>query len=284
MKWTVLLGLLATACVAGCGPQPYVTEARLQRGLVVVLPGIEGRGPLNAAVVEGLNAGGVNWAIQVADWTSVLGPLYNLRAVDRNRRQAAQIAADVAAYRRSHPGRPVVLVGHSGGGAIAAWAAEALPAGHHVDGIIMLAPSLVPQYRLSKALAASRRGIVNFSSRLDWAFLGLGTALAGTMDGRRGPSAGAVGFQVPPGARMLYEKLYQVTWRPEMAATGHVGGHFSATAPAFVAEYVAPFVLAPDWDWALVRRVLRSGGGAQPPDRGNPALEDLDVSAPLFER
>jgi len=257
MKRSVLLGVLAAACVAGCGRQPYVTEARLERGLVVVLSGIEGRGPLSAAVAQGLNAGGVDWAIQVADWTAPLGPLYNLRAADRNRRQAAEIAAELAAYRRAHPGRPVVLVGHSGGGAIAAWVAEAMPPGRAVDGIVLLAPTLSPGYRLNRALAASRRGIVSFSSELDWVFLGLGTALAGTMDGGRGPSAGAVGFDVPSDAPLLYEQLYQIGWRPDMMAAGHAGGHLGAAAPAFVARYVAPFILAPHWDWALVRRVVR---------------------------
>lgn len=265
---TVLLFGGLCALLAGCA-QPWVTPERLDRGLVVVLTGIEGRSPLNEAICRGLDAGGVDWAIRLEDWTSPLGPLYSLRAEAENRRKARHLAMEISDYRLSHPDRPVVLVGQSGGGAMAAWVAEALPPGRRIDGIVMIAPALSPGYVLSEALRKSERGIVNFHSRRDWFMLGMGTFLAGTMDGYHTSSAGRLGFDVPePGEGLpAYEKLLQIPWQPEMAETGYGGGHLSSAEGAFVARYVAPFVLNERWDEALVERIRVSPPVEAPPGR-----------------
>ena len=144
-----------------------------------------------------------------------------------------------------------------GGGAIAVWAAERLPMGSKVDGVILLAPALSPKYSLQTALAHSRLGVVNFHSRGDWMILGVGTSLAGTMDGDHSESAGMVGFAVPPGlaADVDYRRVHQIAWRPGMAGTGNIGGHLSSSAARFVAGYVAPLVLSPRWDSRFVGRV-----------------------------
>jgi len=258
LAYAVAALVAAGALLGGCASQPYRTEQRLERGLVIVLPGIEGRGPLNEAICEGLDEGGVNWAIELYDWTSPLGPMYNLRAEGDNRRKAGELGVRIARYRWRYPGRPVVLVGQSGGAAIAVWAAEALLPGQQIDGIIMLAASLSPTYRLEFALANVRRGIVNFYSSRDWVLLGMGTTVAGTMDGRHSSSAGQVGFEVPPAGRPnSYEgKLFQVAWEPEMTKAGHSGLHLTSGARHYVARYVAPFVLRAHWSDRLVGRIL----------------------------
>jgi len=269
MRTWIFLPAIAVL-LGGCASQPYVNDVRLERGLVIVLPGIEGRGPLNEAICRGLNDAGVNWAIQLHDWTSWLGPLYNLRAEVRNRQKALRIAERIVQYRWDHPARPVVLVGHSGGGAMAAWVAEALPRGVRVDGIIMIAPALSPQYLLDWALANSRMGIINFYSARDWILLGVGTTVYGTMDGEHTSSAGRVGFErsrhVRPGSN--YEKLFQVAWTEQMSGTGHSGGHFSSSAGQFVGTYVSPFVLASHWTARHIGRVV----GAEPDEVGGPVV------------
>src|SRR3954449_1783769 len=61
----------------GTAPQELLTE-----GLVLVLPGVEGRGPLNWSIARGLLDGGWRGAILIRDWTTGWWPLfaYHLRA------------------------------------------------------------------------------------------------------------------------------------------------------------------------------------------------------------
>ena len=225
---------------------------------MVVLPGVEGRGLLNEGIVDGLVDGGVDWGIDLVDWTSPWGPLWNLRNEWGNYEKAGEIALRIAEYKFAHPSNPVVVVGQSGGGAMALWIAERMPPNQPLDGLILLSPAISPGCTVDIALGKTRRGAINFFSHKDWVFLGLGTTLYGTMDGRHTSSAGRVGFRVPlAGTRSkAYDKLFQIAWHEQMAAAGHTGGHISGSAQAFVRYYVAPFVLARRWDDETVARVL----------------------------
>ena len=238
--------------MSGCGHKPFVTEARLSRGLVLVLPGIEGKSRYNRAIRDGLADGGVDCAIEIRDWTACgyLTFFYNLRAEKRNRAEAAKIARTIEEYQDAHPGRPVTLVGQSGGGAMVAWVAEAMGPGRKVDGVIMLAAALSPEYRLDKALAKSRRGIVSFYSPWDWVFLGVGTGIFGTSDGSHTSAAGRVGFNAPPGGGSdgCYGQLFQIKWNAEMIRHWNLGGHVTSGTSPFVARYVAQLVKADKWD------------------------------------
>jgi pimeloyl-ACP methyl ester carboxylesterase len=255
----MLLTLLLMIFLAvGCGSgQPFVTEPRLEKGLVIVLSGIEGRGPLNEAICKGLDEGGVDLAIENWEWATRMGLVINQRAEHRNRELSYNLADRIMRYKAQYPGNPVYLVGQSGGGAMAAWAAEAMPVGEPVEGVVMLAPSLSPEYMLDRALANVEQGIVNFYSKGDWVLLGLGTTIAGTMDGKHTSSAGKNGFDLPDGGtrRRLYRKLYQIGWSKEMASTGHVGGHMSSSASGFVARYIAPLIRSRRWSPELIREV-----------------------------
>lgn len=249
----VLAGLLG-----GCGTeQEYVTPDRLHRGMVIVLTGIEGRSALNEAICKGLAEGGVNWAIEIQDWTSAWGPLYTLRAETRNRRLAKRLAERVRRYRIAYPDRPICLVGQSGGGAMAVWVAESLRGKDRVDGVILINAAISPDYNLIDALEHSRKGIVNFYSEADWVLLGLGTTVYGTMDGEHVASAGMGGFELHKDRPKLYDKLYQIGWERKMASTGHGGGHLSSGASRFVSRYVAPLVLAETWSEELIAELQR---------------------------
>ena len=258
-RYALLLlgGVVAAACIGGCSPdQRFVNEYTLSKGLVLVLPGIEGASKFNDDIVSGIYDGGVDYAIEVYDWTSSFGPLVNLRSQQRNRQKAYEIADRITTYQLTYPGRPVILVGQSGGGAMALWTAEAMPTGHKVDGIVLLAATLSPGYDVGPALANTRRGIVSYYSSRDWIMLGLGTTIAGTMDGEHSQSAGRVGFE------KAYDKLYQVPWTSGMAQSGNYGVHVTSGSTDFVAAYVVPFIKAPAWNKAVVESIVHRYGRA----------------------
>jgi pimeloyl-ACP methyl ester carboxylesterase len=233
-----------------CLPLAHLaTPQRRERGLVLVLPGIEGESTVNHGVARGLADGGVDHAIEVFDWTTRWPGLFllHLRGSGRHRAEARRIAAAISAYQDEHPDRPVHLVGHSGGAALAVLALELLPPERSIRAAVLLAAAVSPRYDLRAALARTQRGIWSFHSPLDMGFLGAATLLLGTIDGRHVVAAGAAGFRLPDErddtARALYaEKLHQQPYRLEMARAWNLGGHMGATNRAFAAARLAPIV------------------------------------------
>ena len=214
-----------------------------------MLPGIEGQSLLNHSIARGLADGGVDGAIEIFDWTTgiILRFLYHLRGWRRNVRQAERLVQRIVEYQTAHPDRPVHLIGHSGGGALSVLTLERLPPETSVTGAVLLNAALSPHYDLSAALAHADHGIWNFRSIFDVFFVGIGTVVAGTVDGRHTLSAGMVGFRVPAGLddarRELYEKrLRDVPFRAAMVADFHFGGHMGPSNRVFVARHVAPLV------------------------------------------
>jgi len=229
-------------------PSPYLSAERLDRGLVVCLDGVGGWNWLPRLMRHGLDRGGVDAAIVIYNWS--VGPLglwvTDLFVTRRNRRVARDLAEILVAYRARKPGRPVTLIGHSGGGAVAAWTLEALPAGFQVDRTLLLAPALAPRYNLARALAHVRDGLLATHSWGDLALMGLGTTLFGTIDRRFGPSAGLVGFRLPrdlaPEDEARYAGVRQLAWRPWMLREGHLGEHTGWTGIRFARRVLAPVV------------------------------------------
>lgn len=242
---------LALLLAGGCAlPARLRAAERYEHGLIYVLPGIEGRSIFNRNIAIGLDEGGVRDAIEIFDWTYRIpgANVLNLIDIERNRAEASRIASRILAYRARYPGRPVHLIGHSAGAAMAVLALEALPAGRQIDSAILLAPALSPDYDLSVALRRARFGIVNFYSKLDFGLLVVGTTLVGTADREHGSSAGALGFSVPAqlseSDRRLYDdRLRQVAWDRETRQAGASGLHSGWTRPSFVSGYIAPIVL-----------------------------------------
>jgi pimeloyl-ACP methyl ester carboxylesterase len=233
---------------AGCSIRDLQTPERMERGLVIILPGIEGRSRLNLNLARGLDEGGVKTGIEIFDWGSALpgGMLINLADYERNRRVAEKLKVRILRYRRRYPGRPIHLVGHSAGGGLALMATEALPRDVRLTSVILLAPAVSPKYDLHRALRRTRFGIFNHYSERDRAYLMLGTSLFGTVDRHYGPSAGAVGFERSafsgPDGEGSASRLHQIRWRPRMRRYGHDGGHTGWTNRRFVSHYLAPLI------------------------------------------
>jgi pimeloyl-ACP methyl ester carboxylesterase len=227
----------------------YLTHERLDAGLVICMDGVGGYDWLPRLLRRGLDRGGVTAAIVIYHWS--VGPLgmwiSDLVLRGRNRQGAREAAETIVAYRAWKPGRPITLIGHSGGGGMAAWVLEAMPQGCQVDRALLLAPALSPRYNLAPALKAVRERMYVCCSWLDVPLLGLGTLVFGTMEGRHALSAGLVGFRMPasldPAGRQAYEKVRQIRWRPALVGDGHFGDHSGCTNARFSRRVLAPIVL-----------------------------------------
>lgn len=235
--------------LCGCSTAELRTPYRYQQGLIIILPGIEGTSPLNINIAKGLADGGIPAAIEIQDWTAlkVTSWFVNLTFESRNRRAGQRIASHIQAYQLKNPGRPVCLIGHSGGGGVAVFALEALSSEHPIECAVLLGSALSPEYDLCKALRRTRGGIWNFYSPYDVGFLALGTSLFGTIDREHSVAAGSAGFREPPtlsGERLrLYrERLRQVCYTERMAESGNAGGHTGWASREFSAKWLAPII------------------------------------------
>ncbi len=94
--------LLPAALPVGCNTAnepPWVTPERMDNGLVLLLPGVEGPSYYTASVRQGLERGNLGYALEIHDWTwPGLGMWF---AIDEpGARNRAQLVADrVAGYR-----------------------------------------------------------------------------------------------------------------------------------------------------------------------------------------
>ncbi len=250
-----LARLLAAAAVltglSGCmAHKSYMEKARLDKGLILILPGIEGESQLNHMIADGLKDAGVPDAIDIYDWTGtrffIIG---NTMRYERNLQQASLVGARLAEYMRTHPGRPVHLIGHSGGGGLAVMVLEQMSRKRPITAAILLAPALSPDHNLAAAMERTKYGIYNFWSAGDFAFLGIGTTTFGNMDREHGPAAGMVGFRRPDiltkaDAKLYDTKLHQIRWRFGMLKEGQLPGHISWANPWFVKDWLGKIILA----------------------------------------
>jgi pimeloyl-ACP methyl ester carboxylesterase len=247
----LLLAATVLAAASGCvGHMSYMERERQDKGLILILPGIEGESKLNHMIAEGLKDAGVPDAIDIYDWTGTrFFMVGNTMRYQRNLQQASLVAHQLSEYQRTHPGRPVHLIGHSGGGGLAVMVLEQMSRSRPITGAILLAPALSPGHNLCEAMRRTQFGIYNFWTPTDAAFLGIGTTTFGNMDREFGPAAGMIGFRVPDhlspaDARLYSRKLTQVRWRFEMLRQGQLPGHMTWANPWFVKNWLGKIVLS----------------------------------------
>lgn len=254
-----------TLAMAGCGGMSgggsgldrvnmdpgFVNEERAERGVVVILPGIEGESSANHEIRQGLRDGGIPYALAIYRWGSG-NMLANQVDVEGNRRKAAELAQRIVTYQQRHPGRPVFLLGHSAGGGMAVFALEYLgqiPGARPVDGVFLLSASISADYDLSTALRMTRRGLANVSNPDD-RMLKEGTGTFGNVDGGKGDSAGRTGFLRR--YRNVYER--QLTSAEVLRDVGETGpAHFAATKNKLIAKYAPAWIMTEVWPPARPR-------------------------------
>lgn len=246
----VLLCVLLAGAAGGCGISPtleddslYVNPQRMSKGLVVILPGIEGPSDYNRGIRQGLFNAGVEYALMIRPWGVPVpgaGMIVNQTNFLGNRLAGASVAQTIADYQLSHPDRPVYIVGHSGGGGVAVFAAESLAQAHgkKVDGLVLIATSISKGYDLTKAMAMTNRGVLNFYNPMDTAMLQDGCIAVGCVDGPHEEGAGLNGFT------RSFRQMYEI--RVPSADDEHGSG----TRPGYVSMNVAPWIVARQWPMA----------------------------------
>ncbi len=244
MKSCFRLSLAPWGAKAAKFHESLYTNERRSKGLVIILPGIEGPSSINDEIARGLAVAGISYAIQIVDWrSSKQWSPWHLTKLKFNQQQAARIAARIVDYRRDYGDNPVHLIGHSGGGGIAMLTLEQLPVEGYVDSVVLLAAAISPEASCMESANRSKTGVWNFCSYGDLPTLGLGTLVFGTIDRRHGFAAGAVGLK-PPKEITLSEPamVKNIFFQWKMIKSWNFGGHFGATNAAFVAEFVAPIL------------------------------------------
>ncbi len=248
-----LVFLFVPCMLGGCAGRQVVVESRYSptppRGIVLVVDGAGGYQASPRAITAAVETARLPLYVRSFDWT--LGD--NLGVADMTdiahaRAQAHRLAEQVSWYRANYPTTPVYVIAHSAGTMVALESTQWL-APDSIERIVLLAPAVSADYDLRRALSTARQGIDVFTSRRDRLFLGLGTGVVGTADGKRGvPAAGRHGFDVPASTVndvALASRLRQHPWDPNVNWTGNFGEHSGSLRPDFLKAYVLPLLSAP---------------------------------------
>ncbi len=250
----IVMVAMTVTVMAGCDKVDlntrYTSTDRLDRGLVVILPGIEGESGSNRDIRRGLDDAGVPYALAIYRWgfpIPGIGMWVNQTNTAANREAAEELAGRLINYQTQYPDRPIFFIGHSAGGGVSVFTLEALgrAGAKPVEGAFLLSSSISANYPLDAALRMTRRGIVNVHNPED-ELLQSGTATFGNVDGGNGPSAGRVGFS------RRYPKVFER--RITSASTGVSGGpHFIATNAGLIAQRAPAWLNSQTWPPSGVR-------------------------------
>jgi pimeloyl-ACP methyl ester carboxylesterase len=217
-----------------------------QSPVVIVCGGVGGLENLEIYLKWAVQHTGVPCDVRGFDWTHGKGHIFkDLQDTQNHAQKTAELAEEVRRVCLTEPGRPIILIGRSGGSVLALGVAEMLPP-QTLERIILLSAAVSPGYDLKPALRATRKEIVSFRSELDWFVLGWGTWQFGTADRLYCSSAGKCGFNHPPESdaegKELYRRLVEICWTPSMLLHGNNGGHIGTVMPSFLASDVVPWL------------------------------------------
>ena len=238
MKNVILIfsfGIMLGLC--GCSSSTVTTSGTAEKGAVWLVPGIEGQAVLVGSAEKALHANGYGGLVNRFNWGNPLIPLWNLCSDKHKEKQSQRLANEIVEYSRNNPGKPIDIIGYSGGGGLAVLAVEKLPADINVRNVTLVHGALSPEYDLTKALAKIDGKLRNLHSKADWLILGLGTRIFGTIDGQRTDSAGMVGFDIAKAVPDTDQriKFEQVPWK---ITQKRWGGHLGLYDYGFNKKYV----------------------------------------------
>ena len=235
LPWAMLL---VVSLNAGCWIEnaPPATEEELDKGLIVLYPGISSLPSDMILWHKAMREDGVEQAIEVISYGPPLDLIGNLQNFERNDAFSVGEAQRITAYIDEYPGRPVTLIGYSGGATIAVLVAEHLPPTYTIDRILLFSSGLSPQYDLGPALSHCDNGMMHYYSPVDTLSLFF-TNWLGTMDGFNSDPAAAVGFDFED------PDFVEWTWTEDMRALGNNGDHTDYLwNEAWLRVYVPPLL------------------------------------------
>lgn len=211
---------------------------------VLHVPGIAGESQIDQSLLRGIRDAGFLGAMEIYDWTGLRKGLAALVNRERNDKEAQKVAEKIIAQRKQDPNGQIIVTGHSGGTGIVVFALEKLPADVMVDGVLLLSPALSRDYDLTAALKHVRGKMYVFSSNADLFVLGLGTSVFGTIDRKKGDSAGRSGFVCPVGADpKQYEKLVARPYEKAWVQFDNIGDHVGVMSRKFSRYVLTPLIV-----------------------------------------
>lgn len=234
MRRTAKILVLILFVAAGCARKHPPADEHI----VFLLPGVAGgKYETLASAIEASS----RCEVRTVSWGAPF-PLFMLNFSNTAIHEDAEraLAKAIADFRAARPSAQVDLVGHSAGCGVILGAMRSMPTGVRLHTIVLLAPSVSPQFDLRPTLARIDGKLHVFSSRNDTLFLKWRTGHFGTYDNVKTPAAGNVGFDLSTLEPSLRAKVidhpYQASWKD----LSNDGGHFGALSEPFAKSIIAP--------------------------------------------
>lgn len=213
------------------------------QNLVVLVPGCAGDGFWYDALRESVACGQPARTVRTFNWGLPL-PLYMLNLQDEKIHTRAEeaLARAIKSWRDRYPSGRLTLLGHSAGCGVILGGLRRMERPVEVENVVLLAPSVSPDYQITPALRQIAGSLHVFYSVNDTLWLGWRTGTFGTYDSVRSAAAGKVGFNAERIDANLRAKLVQHAYEPQFAELGNEGGHFGSLGKDFDEKVIAPLL------------------------------------------
>ena len=215
------------------------------QNLVVLVPGCAGDGFWYNDLRQSVAASQPARTVRTFEWGLPL-PLYMLNLQDPKIHSKAEkaLAKALKSWRDRYPSGHLTLLGHSAGCGVILGSLSRIDKPVDVENVVLLAPSVSPNYQISPALRQIAGTLHVFYSGSDRLWLGWRTNTFGTYDSVHAEAAGKVGLAVEHLDPNLRCKIVQHGYEPEFVELGNGGGHFGSLGRRFDDKVIAP-LLAP---------------------------------------
>ena len=234
-----LLLLICITTSFGC----YSTNSHgTSPGLILFVPGATGDGSMYKHVVPALRDNSDQRTIQCFDWGAPAFAFFlNYSNESIHADAEKKLAQHIISIRTDHPKDTLDIIAHSAGGGVTLGALAKLPSDIHVNRVILLHPSVSPDYPLATPLNACE-SINLFYSHRDKTFLEWRTSTFGTYDNIKTKAAGHLGFNLAVLSEMLLHKIKMHAHIEADQKFANDGGHWGPLSRPFLRECVIPLL------------------------------------------